>query len=83
MAKEAIYLAFELQPHFITLDNILPDNHRNGLKVYKEEGLRSKIIMISAVGQESVVNEGAAAKGEGVHRQTIFKRSIDRCSCQP
>ena len=28
------------------------------LKVYKEEGLRSKIIMISAVGQESVVNEG-------------------------
>lgn len=28
------------------------------LKVYQEEGLRSKVIMISAVGQESVVNEG-------------------------
>jgi two-component system, chemotaxis family, chemotaxis protein CheY len=57
--EEAIDLAFELQPDFITLDNILPDMIGTDiLKVYKEEGLRSKIIMISAVGQESVVNEG-------------------------
>ena len=57
--EEAIDLAFELQPDFITLDNILPDMIGTDiLKVYKDEGLRSKIIMISAVGQESVVNEG-------------------------
>lgn len=57
--EEAIDLAFELQPDFITLDNILPDMIGTDiLKVYKEEGLPSKVIMISAVGQESVVNEG-------------------------
>ncbi len=57
--EEAIDLAFELQPDFITLDNILPDMIGTDiLKVYMEEGLRSKIVMISAVGQESVVNEG-------------------------
>lgn len=57
--EEAIDLAFELQPDLITLDNILPDMIGTDiLKVYQEERLRSKVIMISAVGQESVVNEG-------------------------
>jgi two-component system, chemotaxis family, chemotaxis protein CheY len=57
--EEAIDLAFELQPDLITLDNILPDMIGTDiLKVYKEEGLKSKIVMISAVGQESVINEG-------------------------
>jgi two-component system, chemotaxis family, chemotaxis protein CheY len=57
--EEAIDLAFELQPDFITLDNILPDMIGTDiLKVYKEEGLKSKVVMISAVGQESVINEG-------------------------
>ena len=57
--EEAIDMAFELQPDIITLDNILPDMIGTDiLKVYKEEGLSSKVIMISAVGQESVINEG-------------------------
>lgn len=57
--EEAIDLAFELQPDFITLDNILPDMIGiDILKVYKEEGLESRVVMISAVGQESVINEG-------------------------
>jgi two-component system chemotaxis response regulator CheY len=57
--EEAIDLAFELQPDLITLDNILPDMIGTDiLKVYSEEGLKSKVVMISAVGQESVVNEG-------------------------
>ncbi|NOS54962.1 MAG: response regulator [Cyclobacteriaceae bacterium] len=57
--EEAIDLAFELQPDLITLDNILPDMIGTDiLKVYQQEGLKSKIVMISAVGQESVVNEG-------------------------
>lgn len=57
--EEAIDLAFELQPDIITLDNILPDMIGTDiLKVYTEEGLVSKVIMISAVGQESVIQEG-------------------------
>jgi len=57
--EEAIDLAFELMPDIITLDNILPDMIGTDiLKVFKEEELPSKIIMISAVGQDSVVNEG-------------------------
>ena len=57
--EEAIDLAFELEPDIITLDNILPDMIGiDILKVFKEEELPSKVIMISAVGQESVINEG-------------------------
>lgn len=57
--EEAIDLAFELQPDFITLDNILPDMIGTDiLKVYGEEGLNSKVIMVSAVGQASVVDDG-------------------------
>lgn len=57
--EEAIDLAFELIPDIITLDNILPDMIGTDiLKVFKEEGLASKVIMISAVGQDSVINEG-------------------------
>ncbi|MEM7549441.1 MAG: response regulator [Bacteroidota bacterium] len=57
--EEAIDLAFELQPDFITLDNILPDMIGTDiLRVYQDEGLESKIVMISAVGQQSVINEG-------------------------
>jgi len=57
--EEAIDLAFELMPDIITLDNILPDMIGTDiLKVFQEEGLSSKVIMISAVGQDSVINEG-------------------------
>ncbi|MDH5382735.1 MAG: response regulator [Cyclobacteriaceae bacterium] len=57
--EEAIDQAFDLQPDIITLDNILPDMIGTDiLRVYKEEGLPADVIMISAVGQESVINEG-------------------------
>ena len=57
--EEAIDLAFELKPDIITLDNILPDMIGTDiLKVYSQQGLLSKVIMISAVGQESVIEEG-------------------------
>lgn len=57
--EEAIDMAFDLQPDIITLDNILPDMIGiDILKVYNEERLSSKVIMISAVGQESVIQEG-------------------------
>ena len=56
--EEAIDLARRLQPDVITLDNILPDMWGTDvLKIYSEEGLSSKVIMVSAVGQELIVNE--------------------------
>jgi len=58
--ESAIDQAMELNPDLITLDNILPD--MIGIDILRviinEEGLDSKVIMISAVGQESVVQEG-------------------------
>lgn len=63
--EEAIDLAFELQPDIITLDNILPDMIGTDiLKVYKDEGLPSKVYMISAVGQDSVIDEGMGLGAE-------------------
>ena len=57
--ETAIDLALELQPDLITLDNILPDMMGfEILKVLKEEGLESKVVMVSAVGQQTVVNKG-------------------------
>lgn len=57
--EEAIDLALELNPDIITLDNILPDMIGiDILKVYREEELPAQVVMISAVGQESVINEG-------------------------
>lgn len=57
--EEAIDLAFDLKPDIITLDNILPDMIGTDiLKVYSKEGLGAKVIMVSAVGQESVIEEG-------------------------
>jgi two-component system, chemotaxis family, chemotaxis protein CheY len=57
--ETAIDLSFELQPDIITLDNILPDMlGLDILKVLKSEGSASKIVMISAVGQQSIIDEG-------------------------
>ncbi len=57
--EAAIDMAFDLDPDVITLDNILPDMIGTDiLKVYKKEGLKAKVIMVSAVGQESVIDEG-------------------------
>lgn len=57
--EAAIDIALEVNPDIITLDNILPDMVGTDiLKVYRQEGLTSKVILVSAVGQESVINEG-------------------------
>ena len=55
---QGIELALELQPEIITMDNILPD--MLGVDIIKElrkEEISSKIIMISAVGQDSIIEE--------------------------
>lgn len=57
--ETAIDLALETTPDLITLDNILPDMMGfEILKVLREQGLESKVVMISAVGQQTVVNKG-------------------------
>lgn len=56
--ETAIDMALELEPDLITLDNILPDMIGTDiLKTYKEEELEAKVIMISAVGQQSVIDQ--------------------------
>ncbi len=64
--ESAIDQAMELNPDLITLDNILPDMIGTDiLRVVKEEeDLDSKVIMISAVGQESVIQEGMSIGAE-------------------
>ncbi|MGL4599072.1 MAG: response regulator [Bacteroidia bacterium] len=58
--ESAIDMAMELTPDLITLDNILPDMIGTDiLKVLKQDvKIAAKVIMISAVGQESVIQEG-------------------------
>lgn len=60
--NQAVELALELTPDLITMDNILPD--MLGVDVIKElrqESVPAKIIMISAVGQDAVVEESLAS----------------------
>lgn len=55
--EQAIDMAIELEPELITMDNILPD--MKGVDILLtliEENLDSKVIMVSAVGQEVVKN---------------------------
>ena len=58
--EAAIAMALQHLPDLITLDNILPDMIGiDILRILKQENdIKSKIIMISAVGQELVIQEG-------------------------
>ncbi|MDH5382449.1 MAG: response regulator [Cyclobacteriaceae bacterium] len=55
--NSGVELALEHQPDLITLDNVLPD--MLGIEIAKilkkEEGITSKIIMISALGQDEMI----------------------------
>ena len=64
--ENAVDLALETQPDLITLDNILPDMlGLDVIKVLKEEDVEAKILMISAVGQQSVINTGLSLGANG------------------
>lgn len=55
---DAIKQAKETMPDLITLDLILPDNTGlDVLKVIKEDQPETKVVVVSAVGQESVVEQ--------------------------
>jgi two-component system chemotaxis response regulator CheY len=57
--ERAIDMALELQPDLLTLDNMLPDmTGLDVLKTLRSQNHDCKVIMISAVGQRSVVQEG-------------------------
>jgi len=57
--SQGIEMALELEPDLITLDNVLPDMLGVDIAriLKKEEGLSSKIIMISALGQVDIIAE--------------------------
>ncbi len=54
----AIDMASQLMPDLITLDNVMPDMMGfDVLKALKASKVKSKIIFVSAVGQQTVVNK--------------------------
>lgn len=54
----AIDMAAQLMPDLITLDNVLPDMMGfDILKALKASKVKSKIIFVSAVGQQTVINK--------------------------
>lgn len=56
--ESAIELALEHEPDLITLDNVMPDMFgAEVLKTLKEEGVSSEVIVISAVGQQTVIDK--------------------------
>ena len=64
--ESAIDMAIELSPEIITLDNILPDMlGLDVIKALKEAEVSSKILMVSAVGQQSVINTGMSLGADG------------------
>ena len=57
-AEVAIKLVKELNPDLVTLDVILPDNTGlEVLKIIKEQVPDMKVVMVSAVGQNMIVEE--------------------------
>lgn len=64
--ESAIDQAIELKPELVTLDNILPDMlGLDVIKALKEEQPDLKILMVSAVGQQSVINTGISLGADG------------------
>ena len=58
--EKAIDMILDLNPDIVTLDNILPDmTGIDVLKVIREQGVEAAVIMISAVGQQSVILEAS------------------------
>jgi two-component system chemotaxis response regulator CheY len=61
----AITLAKETNPDVVTLDLILPDNTGlDVLKAIKKDNPNMKVVIVSAVGQESIVNEAISQGAE-------------------
>jgi two-component system chemotaxis response regulator CheY len=63
--QTAITLAKETNPDLITLDLILPDNTGlDVLKAIRKDNPNMKVVIVSAVGQESIVKEALAQGAE-------------------
>jgi len=57
--ETALQLAQKLNPEVITLDNVLPDMMGlDILKTLNEMSIPSKVVMVSAVGQRTMVEKG-------------------------
>lgn len=81
--EDGLDLAFEMQPNLIILDNILPDMLGiDMLDVFTKEKLSSKILMISAVGQDSVISKSVEYGASGYivkpFTKEILKSELDR-----
>ena len=60
--EDAIEKVLEFAPDLITLDTVLPDMlGMDVLGILKEEEVDTKVVMVSAVGQEKVIQESLEA----------------------
>lgn len=59
--ESAIEMALELEPDLITLDNVMPDMLGvEVLEVLNAEGVKAQIVVVSAVGQQAVIDKERA-----------------------
>lgn len=76
--EEAIKLASELQPDIITLDTVLPDIIGiEVLKKIRENGVKSKVIFISAAGSHALIDEAMAAGADSYLLKPITAEKLE------
>lgn len=62
------------KPDLVLLDIIMPE--KDGLAVVKEIGQAANVIMVSAIGQESVINEAMASGAKGFVVKPFDKEKV-------
>jgi two-component system, chemotaxis family, chemotaxis protein CheY len=77
--EKAIDMAVQLIPDIITLDNVLPDmTGIDVLRVLQEEDMRIFIVMVSAVGQQSIVDEALSVGAQAYIMKPIVPDELLR-----
>ena len=72
--EEAIDIIYEHLPDIITLDNILPDMLGiDILNVIREDSIDAKVIMISAVGNNDILEQASDLGAEYIIKPFLIK----------
>ena len=73
----ALSMARELHPDLITLDNILPDMiGMNMIKSFKTDNPSVKIVMVSAIQQQSIIDQAISLGADSYLVKPITKENL-------
>lgn len=73
----ALTMARDLKPDLITLDNILPDMiGMNMIKVFKSDNAGVKIVMVSAIQQQSIIDQAISLGADSYLVKPITKENL-------